>query len=223
MQTAERYTLNKKPNYAKLAENGFVARDGGLAFSADITDGAFRLDIFVSDSGKTELKVIDSDSGEEYALAFNANAVGSFVGAVRAECEQILGDIVEKCFEPDIFKSEYARLVIDRIWAKYGARAEYLWEKFPNNAVFREASTNKWFAALLTVERHKLGIDGGGSVEIIDLKAAPEQVAELVDGKRYLAGYHMNKKHWYTICLDGSVPIEEIYSCIDNSYSTVFG
>ena len=31
-------------------------------------------------------------------------------------------------------------------------------------------------------------------------------------------GYHMNKKHWYTILLDDSVPLEEICRRIDRSY-----
>ncbi len=28
----------------------------------------------------------------------------------------------------------------------------------------------------------------------------------------------MNKRHWITICLDGSVPLEEIYQRIEQSY-----
>jgi predicted DNA-binding protein (MmcQ/YjbR family) len=28
----------------------------------------------------------------------------------------------------------------------------------------------------------------------------------------------MNKKHWFTVVLDGSVPIKEIYKYIDISY-----
>ncbi|MDE7400427.1 MAG: MmcQ/YjbR family DNA-binding protein, partial [Clostridia bacterium] len=30
--------------------------------------------------------------------------------------------------------------------------------------------------------------------------------------------YHMNKKHWLTIPLDGTVPIGEICSRLDQSY-----
>ena len=36
-----------------------------------------------------------------------------------------------------------------------------------------------------------------------------------------LPGYHMNKKHWNTIKLDGSVPNEEIKAMIDHSYVLV--
>ncbi len=35
------------------------------------------------------------------------------------------------------------------------------------------------------------------------------------------AGYHMNKKHWNTITLDGSIPDVEIQRMIDDSYRLV--
>jgi predicted DNA-binding protein (MmcQ/YjbR family) len=34
-------------------------------------------------------------------------------------------------------------------------------------------------------------------------------------------GYHMNKRHWNTVTVDGSIPDEEIYEMIDNSYDLV--
>ncbi len=213
--------LNKKPIFENLSEYGFLSREGEFVFSADIMEAAFGLDVCVSESGMTKLRVIDTATGEEYTLVNNPSAIGSFVGAVRTECEEILNDIISKCYEPDIFKSEYALLVIQYIRDKYGAEAEYLWEKFPKNAIFREKKTKKWFAALLTVEKRKIGINEDGTIEIIDLKDTPDNIGELVDGKNYLAGYHMNKKHWYTICLDGCVPIEEIYGRIDISFDTL--
>ncbi len=39
-----------------------------------------------------------------------------------------------------------------------------------------------------------------------------------VDNHKYFPGYHMNKKHWYTICLDGSVEPVELYQRLDLSY-----
>jgi predicted DNA-binding protein (MmcQ/YjbR family) len=35
------------------------------------------------------------------------------------------------------------------------------------------------------------------------------------------AGYHMNKEHWNTVILDGSVPETEIMAWIDESYDLV--
>lgn len=58
----------------------------------------------------------------------------------------------------------------------------------------------------------------------INLKCDPELALELRE--RYPSvqpGYHMNKKHWNTIYLDGSVPDREVFSWIDHSYELVSG
>jgi predicted DNA-binding protein (MmcQ/YjbR family) len=34
-------------------------------------------------------------------------------------------------------------------------------------------------------------------------------------------GYHMNKKHWNTVFLDGSLPVEEVFAMINESYDLV--
>lgn len=56
----------------------------------------------------------------------------------------------------------------------------------------------------------------------INLKTDPEKGAELRE--RYDAvrpGYHMNKKHWNTIVMDGSIPDREIREWTDDSYQLV--
>ncbi|HPA64618.1 MAG TPA: MmcQ/YjbR family DNA-binding protein, partial [Spirochaetota bacterium] len=39
---------------------------------------------------------------------------------------------------------------------------------------------------------------------------------------KILPGHHMNKKHWNTVIIDGSIPENEIYKMIDESYSLVY-
>jgi predicted DNA-binding protein (MmcQ/YjbR family) len=34
-------------------------------------------------------------------------------------------------------------------------------------------------------------------------------------------GYHMNKTHWNTVTIDGSIPNHEIYEMVDHSYSAI--
>jgi predicted DNA-binding protein (MmcQ/YjbR family) len=61
----------------------------------------------------------------------------------------------------------------------------------------------------------------GGDLSI-NLKCEPSLALELRE--RYPAvvpGYHMNKTHWNTVNLDGSVPDREIFSWIDHSYDRV--
>ncbi len=58
----------------------------------------------------------------------------------------------------------------------------------------------------------------------INLKCDPGFALELRE--RYSSvtpGYHMNKKHWNTVSLDGSVPDKEVFSWIDHSYDLISG
>lgn len=56
----------------------------------------------------------------------------------------------------------------------------------------------------------------------INLKCDPARAVELRE--RFEAvqpGYHMNKTHWNTVTIDGSVPATELRSMIDHSYELV--
>jgi predicted DNA-binding protein (MmcQ/YjbR family) len=56
----------------------------------------------------------------------------------------------------------------------------------------------------------------------ITLKTDP--VDALILRRQYAAvkpGYHMNKKHWNTVTLDGSLPSDEVRRMIDDSYELV--
>jgi predicted DNA-binding protein (MmcQ/YjbR family) len=56
----------------------------------------------------------------------------------------------------------------------------------------------------------------------VNLKCDPERAIELRD--RYesiLPGYHMNKRHWNTVVLDGSVSTALVRELVDHSYQLV--
>ena len=163
-------------------------------------------------------EIIDPSTHEPYTLHLNGSAAGSFVGKVRMEYEGVLQDIVDHCCEPDIFQSDLAKRLIAYVHEVYGDEPEYLWERFPDNAIWRRKDNQKWYGALLTVSKRKLGVKSPGTVEIIDLQEEPDELTALVDGVHYFPGWHMNKKHWYTILLDGSVPFEEICERLNKSY-----
>jgi predicted DNA-binding protein (MmcQ/YjbR family) len=53
----------------------------------------------------------------------------------------------------------------------------------------------------------------------INLKVDPELGAELREQyASVVPGYHMNKKHWITVMMDGSISDKLIKQWIDNSY-----
>lgn len=56
----------------------------------------------------------------------------------------------------------------------------------------------------------------------INLKCDPDEALLLRDIFASVSpGYHMNKRHWNTIVLDGTIPRGEMERMIDNSYSLV--
>ena len=56
----------------------------------------------------------------------------------------------------------------------------------------------------------------------MNLKCDPNHAFELRDiFEAVIPGYHMNKKHWNTVILDGSIPVGEIERMIDHSYALV--
>lgn len=81
--------------------------------------------------------------------------------------------------------------------------------------------TDEWHG-LTAGELPKLLIDRletfGFVRDVMNLHGTAEQVAALVDGERYFPGWHMNRKYWYTVCLDGSIPMYELQRRIDESF-----
>ena len=55
-----------------------------------------------------------------------------------------------------------------------------------------------------------------------NLKCEPEKAIELREEyEAVLPGYHMNKRHWNTIKIDGSIAVNKILEWIDDSYNLV--
>lgn len=115
--------------------------------------------------------------------------------------------------------------VIGRIQSLYGVSPEYLWSSSPDSAVFRHTENGKWFGVLMRVSAEKpprlreTGTGGTEFVNILNLKCEPELAAALAAGKRGIfPAYHMNKTHWISVCLDGSLSEEELDSLIELSF-----
>jgi predicted DNA-binding protein (MmcQ/YjbR family) len=80
----------------------------------------------------------------------------------------------------------------------------------PSAMVFKVKS--KMFA-LIAVQENPLRLNLKCDSELaLHLRAAYDAVEP---------GYHMNKKHWNTITIDGTIPDEEIQGMIDDSYNLV--
>ena len=70
----------------------------------------------------------------------------------------------------------------------------------------------------MTIPKNRLGEYSDKIVDIVNVKYDPIMLGSLLEEKGFYPAYHMNKEHWITICLDGSVDDEKILSLIDISY-----
>jgi predicted DNA-binding protein (MmcQ/YjbR family) len=58
--------------------------------------------------------------------------------------------------------------------------------------------------------------------EAISLKCDPELAIELrLQYAAVIPGYHLNKRHWNTVNLDGTVPDDEVLLMVTHSYELV--
>ena len=56
----------------------------------------------------------------------------------------------------------------------------------------------------------------------INLKCEPEKAINLREEYESVQpGYHMNKKHWNSIIIDGTVPSQKLFEWIDDSYNLI--
>ncbi len=208
----------KSPNFEKLRAFGFIEQGAEYVYSEDVFDGQFLLTIRISRNGTVKTELLDKLTEEPYTLHLVKEAVGEFVGAVRGEYRRVLQKIADLCYEQDVFQGETAHALIARAREKYGDELEFLWERFPDCAVWRRKDNGKWYAAILTVERKKLGVQGEGKVQVLDVRADPLEAELIVDGVRIFPGYHMNKKHWISLPMDGTVPVEELIERLEESW-----
>ena len=100
----------------------------------------------------------------------------------------------------------------------YNTKSEHLWAKYPSYEVLRHNSNRKWYAVIMDIPRNKVGLDGEELIDVLDVKCEPDMVPLLSSQEGFCEAYHMNKKHWITIVLNGTAADEEIYNFLDMSY-----
>lgn len=207
---------NKVADSAKLIAYGFKELGGKYVYSEEILEGQFKITVTV-ENGETCAKITDSALGDEYTLHLVADASGEFVGRVRAEYDRVLSDIAAKCFDSDVFKNQ-SREISDYAKLTYGDELEFLWADLPDAAVLRRKDSSKWYALFMKIPPRRLELEGEDLIDILDVRCDFSEIEKKRDGKNFFPGYHMNKKHWLTVVLNGGIPTDAIKRLVDSSY-----
>lgn len=213
--------LNKKIiNESKLLECGFIKKDNVFYYEKNILDDEFRV-VIETDGSVMKSYLIENAINDEYLMVDIDTASGEYIGKIKEEYKKEINSVIQSCTDKDVFAFSQSKEVIQYITNKYGDELEFLWEKFENDAIWRNKRNNKWYALLLKVEENRLGIISNREIEVLDIRYYKGKTHEVIDYKKVFPGYHMNKNSWITLKLDGSVNIKEIFKYIDLSYEIV--
>ncbi len=114
--------------------------------------------------------------------------------------------------------AEISNIILGFIKNEYGVEPEYLWQN-DDTAAIRHSDTKKWFAAYMKMlPKSKFGLISDEKTDVINLKCDPIFSFSIVDNKGIFPAWHMNKEHWISVFLDGTVSAEEIYPLIKMSF-----
>ena len=95
---------------------------------------------------------------------------------------------------------------------------EPLFARYLNFRVFRHHGNKKWFAVVMDIPKKNLGIAGTDEISVVNLKCDTRLIGSFREEPGIFPGWHMNKAHWLTVALDGTVDDEKLKFLTDMSY-----
>ena len=100
----------------------------------------------------------------------------------------------------------------------YSVEGEHLFAKYPSFLVFRHNGNRKWFAVIMDIPRKNLGLPSEGEISVVNLKCDTRLIGSFREEPGFFPGWHMNKAHWLSVALDGTVDDEKIKFMVGMSY-----
>lgn len=207
---------------------GFVKENTQYIYREAIFEDQFLLVVTLSQDKSIKAKVVDADL-EEYTAFRVKGMKGKFVGQIRKEVVSVLERIAKECYLPMVLMSEQGQQIVNQLQEQLKDIPTQPFAKFPNIFAFCSPKQGKWYALALSLERGKLDLgeeswsakEKQELVDVINLKVPPEAVAKLIAIKGIYPSYHMNKRHWVTVVLDGSVPNKSVLELVCQSRNLV--
>lgn len=168
------------------------------------------------ENGELELFVVDEGINELYTGHLHGS--GSFNAELRERMAAIVQEIFDQASRAACFALPQQQRLIAYARQKFNAEPEFLWADSPSSAILRNLATRKWFAVLLEPKAKVVGLDGPGTVPLINLHLDKELVQELIkEGSPYLPAYHMNKTYWLSVRL-GHIEDEKLFELLHLSF-----
>ena len=205
----------RRIRFDKLSNFGFRSEGGRYLYEREILSGMVAR-VIIYPNGEVVGKVIDTEVGEEYVNHRIEGVEGAYVVGVRNAYEAFLTEIADAVCDKTLYVSDQANRIGEVIQAEYGVSPEFLWKRFPHYGVYRNPDTCKWFAIIMNISRKKLGAEGAGEADVMNVKL--DEKCESYLQKGAIPCYHMNQKNWVTVPLDDSLSDDLVREMIAISY-----
>lgn len=209
----DRYTFIPE----KAVEYGFRRENGFYVISKPLDEKGFYAEFKISEN-LIEADVYEEPDGELY-LPFNTNSDGAFVSKIRACVDEAMNQILDSCFA----LADVKAVLLEYVREEYGTIPEAPWGYLKEHHTLNTQKRHKWYGIFMLIPYNSLGIEKEGKIHVLNLKAEPEDIVDLIDNVHYFPAYHMNKKYWISILLDRKADVEFIKKLLDNSYAIVEG
>lgn len=223
MTIEEEVFQKQRPDFTKLTAAGFTKHKRDYQFEQDFMAGQLRAVVRVDFTGHVSGNVIDNGTGEEY-LPLSSVHCGPFAAQVKTGYIDLLGEITRRCFVPEPFHGAQANRLSVWIQQEFHDQPEFVFKKLPDYAVFREPQPQKWYGLVMNISWAQLTGKTSASqdkVEVIDLRCPQEEQAAVLQLDDVYPGYHLNKKNWVCVLLEGTLTDEALHRLVLASRKTL--
>ena len=209
VQAGERYL----PLRAKSRQSAFVneVRESYRAFLREIKNACFVPQPFLTDQANRIAREAEKLFGDKIDFPFStAPEYGVFRNPENRKWYGIVMNIPKSKIEKGDRASKRGTKTSARIGEKTSART-----------IARESARTGVSKKSFDKGRTLRSETDDPIVEIVNVKIAPEKIIELKKRRGFYECYHMSKKSWITILLDGSVPDGLIVDLLKKSRALV--
>ena len=207
-----------RPNEQHLIQYGFQKQNGMYCYQTKLADTGMYT-IIIVDGNSVSGRVLDELTDEEYIAVHTAGKKGKFATKVQTSYLSCLEDIAKKCFDNVMYSSSQANIMHEWMIHEMHDTADHPFTKSQNGkrtidnqfTAYKPSDSDKMYVLMFSIDKHKL--DNGCDESYIDamnIKVEPSKVGDLLQLPGFYPAYHMNKKHWVTAILDGTIDDETL-------------
>lgn len=110
-----------------------------------------------------------------------------------------------------------------------GVTHDHPWKSNPTYTVYRHSDNKKWLALVFDATKEqllKLKLEDntvreyadGERIDVVNLKLDPEMIEDVIKTPGIFPAFHMSRRYWVTVMLDGTVDVKALAPLVEMSY-----